>query len=218
VHPQAAESSLKLKGGVFLPSFTGFGRPSLKSKILHDIPARDGEKGSSLTGVRATYCHFPGRACLLLRAVVHFSKMVKTHGVISHPSFERLNTMASWTQVRHLLESQGFTQKDNIWSGVADLGNGRSQAVILIEMDLEGEMLDCLVYNSAFASTSDISAERALSFAKGPFGVAVIGDYYVLRDQVQIADVSEAEIMVPVVMLAHFADQAEKELGGGDKF
>jgi len=127
--------------------------------------------------------------------------------------------MASWSQVENFLVAKGFKNEKGLWTGHVTLPEGRSQMIILFEVDVEGEALDSLVYNSPFASTSEISAEKVLELTGSmPFGVSAMGGFYTLRDQVQIADVSESELMGPVFMMAHFADKLEKQIGGTDKF
>mgnify|MGYP000031593560 CR=1 FL=1 len=85
--------------------------------------------------------------------------------------------------------------------------DGRSQLVFLSVLD------DLMVLSSPFASKDDISARKALDLAV-IFGVADIGEFYVLRHILFLEDLDESEVVNSISLLAARADTIEEEVGG----
>jgi hypothetical protein len=126
--------------------------------------------------------------------------------------------VASWEAVDGFLLGKGFERLgDNGYQGeIKGHGDGRTQLVFVAKYDAEGDVLDSLVFHSPFAKVGTISAETALSLAPLMYGVAEFAGHYCLRDSVQIADLSESEIMVPAIFMSKLADALEQKISGAD--
>jgi len=126
--------------------------------------------------------------------------------------------MASWAAVDGFFLGKGFERLgDNGYQGeLKGSGEGRTQLVFVAKFDAEGDLLDSLVFHSPFAKVGTISAETAISAAPLMYGVAEFAGHYCLRDSVQIADLSESEIMVPAIFMSKLADALEQKISGAD--
>jgi len=122
---------------------------------------------------------------------------------------EMRTLMATWNEVNNFLQGLGMVEDDGLWSGVYKWDDGRSQKIIALKVDLDGDLFDALMVASAFATVGSITAEQALDSAVG-FGVRKLGDFYCLTDSVPIADLDDNEVMVTFELLARLADKAEQ--------
>lgn len=117
--------------------------------------------------------------------------------------------MATWNEVNAFLQGLGMSEDDGIWTGHYSWDDGRSQTIIAIKMDHDGDLFDTLVVASAFAKVGSITAEQAVDSASG-FGVRRIGDFYCFTDSVPIADLDDNEVLVTFELLARLADRVEQ--------
>lgn len=100
---------------------------------------------------------------------------------------------------------------DSFFKLVYDVGNGRTQMLHVLVLELG------MVVSSPFADTEDVTAKQALNAAKeSVLGVGIIGDYYVVRTFVPIADLDESEIHTNFDLVTAIADELEEALGGRD--
>ena len=118
--------------------------------------------------------------------------------------------MATWNEVDNFLQGLGMTEKDGLWSGFYKWDDGRSQTIIAVKVDLEGDALDALMVASPFAKVGAVSADQAVESAVA-YGVRKLGDFYCLTDTVPIADLDDSEVLVTFEMLARLADHAEQK-------
>jgi hypothetical protein len=80
--------------------------------------------------------------------------------------------------------------------------DGAIQVVTLQVDEVSGE--EYLFLGAPFATNNDLSAEQALNLASraAPFGVGIVGDYFVLRHLIPLGDVDPSEIQFGIGYLA----------------
>lgn len=128
--------------------------------------------------------------------------------------------MATWREVENYLTSNYRTEKvgPSIIKLVFDLGNGRSQVIIVEGLALD-EAEDAIVsFMSPFAKIDQITPQQLVNQMTGNsgLGVAVIGDWYALKNVAPLMNLDANEIEWPLLFVTNIADIWEKELGLGD--
>lgn len=104
------------------------------------------------------------------------------------------------------------------YSDVEDMGDGGFNVVFSFD-DGRTQILfmtvleDILLMASPFAHRDDITPGKAIDLAV-IYGVGTIGDFYVLRNVLHIADIDESEIVNGARLLAIRADTLEEQVGG----
>jgi hypothetical protein len=99
----------------------------------------------------------------------------------------------------------------DLYKVVYDLGNDRSQLVYAAVME------KVMSVSSPFAKTEDVTPKQAIKAVEDyTFGIGTLGDWYVVRHVVPLADLDESEIIVGLEIVAGVADELEEELIGGD--
>ena len=94
---------------------------------------------------------------------------------------------------------------------IIDFGNNRSQLVYAAVRE------SVMNVASPFAKTEDLTPKQAIKAVEDfSFGIGTLGDWYVVRHVVPLADLDESEIIVGVEIVAGVADEIEEELIGGD--
>ncbi len=121
--------------------------------------------------------------------------------------------MATWVEVKQYI-FQNFNVKSD--SGNHLLinveGGGRSQLVSVVNIE------NFLMFSSPFAEVGQVQPGQVLA-ASQIFGVALMGEYYNLRNVTLIDDLDVNELNLSIVQLAAQADEIEgKLMRGGDKF
>jgi hypothetical protein len=99
----------------------------------------------------------------------------------------------------------------DLYKIVYDLGNDRSQLVYAAVRET------VMNVSSPFAKTEDVTPKQAIKAVEDfTFGIGTLGDWYVVRHVVPLADLDESEIIVGLEIVAGVADELEEELIGGD--
>lgn len=112
--------------------------------------------------------------------------------------------------IQHIREYSDVEEIENgLFKIVFDLENDRSQVLLIEVTDY------FLVMMSSFATTDEITAATAFSFAT-LFGIAVVADMYVIRNVSLLADLDEREITDMAAIIAARADEFEAAIGGDD--
>jgi hypothetical protein len=94
---------------------------------------------------------------------------------------------------------------------VFDLGEDRTQLVYAAVRET------IMSVSSPFAMTEDVTPKQAIKAVEDfTFGIGTLGDWYVVRHVVPLADLDESEIIVGLEIVAGVADELEEELVGGD--
>lgn len=123
--------------------------------------------------------------------------------------------MATWNEVTNFLQGLGMAEDGGLWSGIYKWDDGRSQKIIALKVDIDGDLFDALMVASPFATVGSITAEEAIESAVG-FGVRKLGGFYCLTDSVPIADLDDNEVLVTFELLARLADNAEQKYSTHD--
>lgn len=110
--------------------------------------------------------------------------------------------------IQHIREYSDVEEIDNgFFKVVFDLEGGRSQVLFM-------EITDhLLIMMSPFATTDEITASTAFSFAT-VFGIALVSDMYAIRNVSLLADLDESEITDMAALIATRADEFEERIGG----
>lgn len=127
--------------------------------------------------------------------------------------------MATWQQVKsYVYANYNVATDDGSQIGLNfDIGNGRTQMVILAH--LEAEEASSVIFMSPVAAWSQVSADRVLRATEQvPVAVRSIGDYIVASHSQLLATIDEAEIDLPLGILVNMADNLESALGLGNQF
>jgi hypothetical protein len=121
--------------------------------------------------------------------------------------------MATQKEVKSYIEKNlnADALEDDIFKIVYDLGNERSQVVFV---QVASESLNIA---SPFAKSEDVTPKQAFKAIENyAFGIGTLGDWYVVRHVVPLADLDESEIIHGFEIVAMIADELEDSLVGGD--
>ena len=122
--------------------------------------------------------------------------------------------MATQNEVLNFIKSNYETE---VLSGgdlklLFDLGEGRSQLAFVDVTELNAQ------FSSPFATVDDVTAKQALEAnAEYSVGMQLIGNWYVIKHVVPLADLDASEVSTAFELVANIADMLEKKLVGGDK-
>ena len=124
--------------------------------------------------------------------------------------------MATWNDVRGFLSSQYQVSNDsgNALTFLFETERGRSQTVTVIG----GEAMPVVIVTSPIGSVREIDAKRLLELTEdGVMGVKKVADYYLVVAAIPTADLSEGELIGPMLLVTAEADSYEEKLGLGDR-
>jgi hypothetical protein len=94
-----------------------------------------------------------------------------------------------------------------------DLGDLRTQLVFFDATDSHA------IFSSAFASTSDVTAEEVFEYADiSPWGVKLVGDNYCVVHLSPLENLDISEITAGFNLVALVADRIEKQISNEDNF
>lgn len=122
--------------------------------------------------------------------------------------------MATQNEVLNFIKSNYETE---VLSGgdlklVFDLGGGRSQLAFVDVTESNAQ------FSSPFATVNDVTAKQALEAnAEYSVGMQLIGNWYVIKHVVPLADLDASEVSAAFDLVANIADMLETKLVGGDK-
>lgn len=122
--------------------------------------------------------------------------------------------MATQNEVLNFIKSNYETE---VLSGgdlklAFDLGEGRSQLAFVDVTEANAQ------FSSPFATVDDVTAKQALEAnAEYSVGMQLIGNWYVIKHVVPLADLDASEVATAFELVANIADMLEKKLVGGDK-
>lgn len=134
--------------------------------------------------------------------------------------------MATWNQLRQYLQETYKHEPFGDQGGlrmVFDMGEGRSQVIVIEPQRLMGGDEEWAVIESPIGDMRQIDLSRALEEmgTKVCGGLAVAGnapDLLVMRHAVPLANLDMNELERPIGLLLHSADALERELVGEDRF
>ncbi len=126
--------------------------------------------------------------------------------------------MATWAELKDFIKSNYKIQNET--DSVLRLGfntfEGRSQIILVVHIEQDFAP-DFVTFASPVAEVGKVPAEKVLAQAH-TFGVGVVGETYVVKDIVFLADLAPSEVNSQFNLVATSADLMEHELtGGGDK-
>lgn len=128
--------------------------------------------------------------------------------------------MATWREVENYLSSTYKVEKIDsaIIKLIFDLGNGRSQLVFVEGLALDDPEDAIISVFSPFAKVNEISPQQLVNAmsSNSAIGVAIIGDWYTLKNVAPLQNLDANEIEWPLLFVTNFADQLEQSLGLGD--
>ena len=122
--------------------------------------------------------------------------------------------MATQNEVLNFIKSNYETE---VLSGgdlklVFDLGGGRSQLAFVDVTESNAQ------FSSPFATVDDVTPKQALEAnAEYSVGMQLIGNWYVIKHVVPLADLDASEVSAAFDLVANIADMLETKLVGGDK-
>ena len=95
---------------------------------------------------------------------------------------------------------------------VFDLGGGRSQLAFVDVTESNAQ------FSSPFATVDDVTPKQALEAnAEYSVGMQLIGNWYVIKHVVPLADLDASEVSAAFDLVANIADMLETKLVGSDK-
>lgn len=127
--------------------------------------------------------------------------------------------MADWNALRHYIKANYKVARDDLSTIqlVFDLGNGRSQAVLVSEISDSG----WAEVSTAVCDGSQIDPRNALirNARMRVGGLALVdGGPVIFRHSFPLATLDPSEFEEPLHIAAQFGDQLERELAGSDHF
>ena len=101
---------------------------------------------------------------------------------------------------------------------VFGLEDGRSQMVFVAGLALDDPDDAIVSFISPFARTDQLSPQGLVDCMvnNNALGVAIIGDWYALKNVAPLANLDANEIEWPLAYVTIFADKLERELNLGD--
>jgi len=130
--------------------------------------------------------------------------------------------MATWDDLLGYLHANYKFREEQpgLITLVFDVGEGRSQLVLLSRQVLNGGSEEWVGISSPFAEVGQVSLQRALEAAGDLVvgGAGIVGTHVVLKHAVPLADMSVDEFERPLMLLMHSADDLERQIFGGDKY
>ena len=133
-----------------------------------------------------------------------------------------------WGSLRSTL--LGWNLVDNVWgiqevwevpSGMLKmrfaLGDGRSQEVFLLATD---EHEDWVAIDSIFGAAASVDTNQIIPIIDGRTGIAIaaMGGALVTRRMLPLQDLSTANLLISIKVVALVADELESKVSGGDRF
>jgi hypothetical protein len=122
--------------------------------------------------------------------------------------------MATAAEAKQFIESNYDFKilEDQSYRIIFNGDDGRTQLVFVDVNDTNIQV------SSPFASVEDVTPKQALTAnAKFSLGMQLMGDYYIVKYFMLLADVDSSEILDGFRLAAAIADDLEKELVGADK-
>lgn len=122
--------------------------------------------------------------------------------------------MATVAEAKQFIESNYDFKilEDQSYRIIFNGDDGRTQLVFVDVNDTNIQV------SSPFASVEDVTPKQALTAnAKFSLGMQLMGDYYIVKYFMLLADVDSSEILDGFRLTAAIADDLEKELVGADK-
>ena len=128
--------------------------------------------------------------------------------------------MATWREVVSYLTSNYKVDQlsPTLMLLVFGLDQGRSQMVFVEGLDLDDPDDAIVSFISPFAKTEQLSPQGLVDCMVNNcgIGVAIIGDWYALKNVAPLANLDANEIEWPLTFVTNFADHLERELNLGD--
>ena len=127
--------------------------------------------------------------------------------------------MATWQEVQTFIHAnyKAIVVNADLLRLEFDLGNGRSQNIFVGHAG-EGTDMDCLRFSSPFATEDAITPAQFAQVCEGAiFGATKIGNLYAFVHIALLEGLDANEITVPMAWVTHQADEAERNLGLGDR-
>lgn len=128
--------------------------------------------------------------------------------------------MATWREVVSYLTSNYEVDQvsPTLMKLVFGLDEGRSQMVFVEGLALDDPDAAIVSFISPFAKTEQLSPKGLIDCMEknSALGIAIIGDWYALKNVAPLANLDANEIEWPLTYVTSFADQLERELNLGD--
>jgi hypothetical protein len=130
--------------------------------------------------------------------------------------------MATWNDFTAYVKANFKVQKDdgNVLVLTFDVGEGRSQIVVIQRAALMNGAEEWAVLNSPVGPAAKVDLAKALAKVGNMVvgGLAMEGDIVVLKHPIPLTNLDTNEFMRPLHLLLGSADDLEEELVGGDRF
>ena len=130
--------------------------------------------------------------------------------------------MANWWQVKSYLHRNYKIVKDegSFVVMIFDLGNGRSQMVMLSVHTLRNGSEEWMEILSGVGKVQEVNLIRALALIERMMvgGLTQEGDMLMVKHTLPLENVDENEIDRPLLLVVQTADDLEQDLVGGDAF
>lgn len=129
--------------------------------------------------------------------------------------------MATWEDLSsYVKRNYRVDEHDGVLRLVFDVGDGRSQMVLLSREALLDGREEWVQIASPFAELGNVSLQRVLEITGGIVcgGAGLVGRTLVLKHAVPLADMSVEEFERPLALVMGTADRLERDLAGGDNY
>ncbi len=130
--------------------------------------------------------------------------------------------MASWNEMRSFINEEYKVKKDDgeTITMVFDLGEGRSQLVLIGLSKNENTGEEWLQISSPIGKVEEVNVRRAaeMTFSYLCGGVVVAGDLVLMHHSAPLANLDTNEFKRPLSVIVNGADDIERQLVGGDKY
>jgi len=128
--------------------------------------------------------------------------------------------LATWTEVKNFISSNYDVKKegDNYIQLVQEFSDGRSQLVFVLRKEYQRNAWIEITAPIGTLKSSDLEPALEILDYKACGGMVKVGKMHAVRHCCPIADLTDNELIHPILLVAGAADMLEEEFIGGDEF